>query len=99
MNHSPATKPIVYNVTITNANTEYNKALPENTRILEIRAQNTTSDVRFAYETGKVATPTAPYRTIYAGEVKTLDELNLTSKTLYFASPTAGTIIEIECWT
>jgi len=49
--------------------------------------------------TGKVAAPTAPYRTLGAGESKTLDGLDLTSKTLYFACGDAGKVMEIECWT
>lgn len=89
----------VYNVTMTNANTEYSQALPENTRILEFRIQDITSDCRFSYQPGKVATPTAPYRNLFAGEVKTIEGINLREKTLYFASSVAGAKIEIECWT
>jgi len=94
-----ATTPTVYNVTMTTANTEYSQALPANTKILEFRCQSTGYATRFAFETGKVAAPTAPYRSLDAGEVKTLDGLNLTSKTLYFACSTAAQVMEIECWT
>ena len=94
-----ATTPTVYNVTMTNLDIEYSQALPANTKILEFRCQDTGFATRFAFETGKVATPTAPYRTLGAGESKTLDNLNLTTKTLYFACSTAGKVMEIECWT
>lgn len=87
-----------YNVTMTNANTEYSQALPANTRLVEFRCQDITSDVRFAFVTGKVAIPTAPYRNLFAGEVKTIEGMNITDKTLYFASSVAGAKIEIECW-
>lgn len=93
------TTPTIYNVTMTDADTEYSQVLPANTRLLEFRCQDLGVATRFAYETGKVATPTAPYRVLGAGEVKTLEGLNLVSKTLYFACASAGKIMEIECWT
>jgi len=93
-----ATTPTVYNVVMTLADTEYSQVLPANTKIVEFRCQESGFDTRFAYETAKVATPTAPYRTLLAGEVKTVEGLNLTSKTLYFACGTAAKTMEIECW-
>lgn len=96
---NPLNTPTIYNVTMTNADTEYSQALPANTRLVEFRCQDITSDVRFAFITGKVATPTAPYRNLFAGETKTLEDMNITSKTLYFASSIAGAKMEIECWT
>jgi len=96
---SDATTPTVYNVIMTLADTEYSQLLPDNTKIVEFRCQDTGFATRFAYVTGKVAAPTAPYRTLGAGESKTLDGLDLTSKTLYFACGDAGKVMEIECWT
>lgn len=93
-----ATTPTLYNVTMTLADTEYSQALPANTKILEIREQSMGYVTRYAFVTGKVAIPTAPYRTLGAGEVKTLDNLNLAAVTLYFACSTAGKILEIEAW-
>lgn len=94
-----ATTPIIYNVTMTNINTEYSQALPANTKIIEFRNQGVGFDTRYAYETGKVATPTAPYALLAAGEVKTVEGLNLTGKTLYFACGTAGQTLQLEVWT
>ncbi len=93
-----ATTVTLYNVPMTLADTEYSQALPANTKILEFREQSTGFVTRFAFVTGKVATPTAPYRTLDVGEVKTLDGLNLAAATLYFACSTAGKVMEIECW-
>ena len=56
-------------------------------------------DVRFAYTTGKVATPTAPYMTLGAGLNYFSDYNNLSSQTLYFASSTAGVVVELEVFT
>lgn len=91
----PATTSTVYNITLTNANTEYSQALPAGTKQVFIKCQ-TLYDIRYAWATGKVATPTAPYRTIGAGLSIGIDAVSLTSTTLYLASSQAGVIVEIE---
>jgi hypothetical protein len=93
----PSSTPAIYNVTMTNANTEYSQALPANCDKFTIKCQDGTA-FRLAYVTGKVAAPTAPYRTIDANVVKSEDGLSLASTTLYFACASAGKIIEIEAW-
>jgi len=94
----PSTTPTVYNLTLTNANTEYSQALPANTREFRFRCR-TTYDIRFAWVTGKVATPTEPYLTLPAGSDYYSDWNKLANQTLYLASSTAGVVVEIECWT
>lgn len=94
--HIP-TKPVIYNVTMTLADTEYSQALPPNCRKYEIHLRDW-STFRFAYETGKVATPTEPYETIPAGGSKYEEHIRPESLTLYFASPAAGKTAEIEAW-
>jgi len=93
----PSTTPTIYNVTLTSANTEYSQALPANTREFRFICR-TLYDVRFAWVTGKVATPTAPYLTLTAGVDYHSDNDNLASQTLYLASSTVGVVVEIECW-
>ncbi len=95
-NTSPSTAPTLYAITLTNANTEYSQALPANTRRFMAQAR-TAADIRIAYETGKVAAPTDPYQSIKSGTVKTIDGIKA-APTLYLASGTAGTIVEIEVW-
>jgi len=56
------------------------------------------SAFRLAFETDKVATPTAPYITIAANEVYYDEFVNSSSLTLYYASDNAGKIIEIVEW-
>lgn len=92
-------KSTIYNVTMTLANTEYPQVLPDGTKIIEIRCQDQGFVTRYAFETGKVATPTSPYRTLGAGEVKTLEGLYLISNIIYVACGTAGKVMEIEVWT
>ena len=94
----PGTSPVVYNKTMTSADTEYSQALPAGTKAFTMQCRGD-YDVRFAYVTGKVATPTAPYMTLKAGQNYFEDRLNLTSKTVYLACATASQVMEIVCYT
>jgi len=96
-NNSLALTPAIYNVTMTNADTEYSQALPANCKKFNIKTLDG-SAFRLAYVTGKVATPTAPYQSIDLGGSKSEDGLNLASQTLYFACSSAGKIAVIEAW-
>lgn len=89
--------PFIYNVTMTNADTEYSQALPQGTKKFLVHTRDE-SAFRLAFVTGKVATPTAPYLTILANTSYYEDHVKLVGNTLYFASPDAGKIIEIVCW-
>jgi len=93
-----ATNPNEYTVTLTNADTEYSQALPTGTKALEFWARESV-DIRFAFTTGKVATPTEPYFTLKAGTTYYKESLNLTGSTLYLASSVAGKHVEILAWT
>lgn len=90
------TTPTFYNLTLTVADTEYIQALPANTRALQFQCR-TENDIRYAFETGKVATPTAPYSTLKAGDVWYKENIK-SSGSLYAGSSTAGVIVEIETW-
>lgn len=92
-----ATTPTIYNVTMTNANTEYSQPLPANTKKYLIHTQDE-SAFRLAFVTDKVATPTAPFLTIPASARHWEDNVLLASTTLYFASSSSGKIIEILAW-
>ena len=86
------------NVVLTSADTQYSHTLPDNTKQFRFRAR-TAFDVRFSWDTGKVATPIDPYSTLLAGLEMAGDAVNFTSKTLYFATEEAGTIVELEMFT
>lgn len=92
-----ATSPNTYNVTLTVADTEYSQALPANTKRFSVQAR-TAVDVRHAFVTGKVAAPTAPYNTLKANGSYYEDKVQ-TNATIYLASSTAGTVVEIIAWT
>ena len=89
-----ATTPAEYNLTLTNADTQYSQVLPVNCKKVQIQCRSAKA-VRFSFTTGKVATPTAPYMTLQARTPFSIEGVDLTSKTLYFACSTAGVIMEI----
>ena len=86
-------KPAVFNKTLTNADEEYSQALTS-CKGVEFQARTEVA-IRFSFETGKVATPTAPYMTLKAGQWYYFEG---SPATLYLASATAGTVVEIIQW-
>lgn len=89
---------VTYNLTLTNADTEYSQALPETCSYFTIQAR-TSAAVRWSWETGKVATPTAPYNTMKAGSsYSTPEKIKVRSGTLYFGTASAGTVVEIVAY-
>ena len=93
----PVTTSTVYNTTLTNADTEYSQALPANTRQFRFKCRDS-FDVRYAFATGKVATPTSPWLTLPADCNYSADNTNLAATTLYLAADQAGVIVELETW-
>lgn len=89
--------PFAYTVTLTVADTEYSQALPAAMRSFNVKVRGGAT-VRYAWETGKVATPTDPYLTLESGQ--TLFEFGLvgSAQTLYLASAMAGTVVEVSGW-
>lgn len=98
LNH--ATTVTIYNVTMTNADTEYNQALPANTKGFSFAVRDGTDsyNYRLAFATGKVATPTEPYVKRLGNVSVEKDNLSLTSPTLYFACSSAGKVAEIVAY-
>jgi len=85
------------------ANTEYSYMIPEGTKKLAFRTVDSTklnpgSDIRYAFEAGKVAAPNLPFFFLDGGATFSESALNLSGKTLYFAGVTAGDIVLIEVW-
>ncbi len=92
-----STTVVEYNVTLTSANTEYSQALPTNARRLCFRCRSSVA-IRYAWVTGKVATPTAPYQSLQSGAEYAIDGVMLAGSTVYFASSVAGAVVEMEAW-
>lgn len=89
-----AAEPNIYNVDV--GTSESSLALPEGTKKVRMQCR-TAVDVRYAFVTGKVAGPTAPYATLKSGQVLEADLLWLQGKTLYFAAG-SSVVVEVIAW-
>lgn len=89
-----AVTPIVYNVSMATANTEYSQALPTSTKrfTFQLRAAN---DCKLAFTAGQSGTN---YITIKSGSSYTEEQLDA-NITLYFQSAVATQMAEIIVWT
>jgi|GEM_PF-4928904 len=88
-----ASIPYIYNVVCSNADTEYNQPLPDGCKKFTIKARGGSLKVCFkAGESG------SNYVLLTDGQSWSEDGLDLTGITLYFQSPTAGTVAEIIAW-
>ena len=92
-----ATTPVIYNVTMTLADTEYSQALPANTKKYTIQTRDGTA-FRMAFVTGKVAAPTEPYLSIGTDGFHHEDLIEPASLTLFFGCGEAAKVAEILAW-
>ena len=97
-----AQTPFTHNVTMTLADTEYSQELPQWCKRFVVHTRDE-SEFRLAFLTGKVAIPTTPWITVPAGCRYEVDKIFTDAPTgsritLYFASDSAGKIIEISSW-
>ena len=93
-----ATTPTEYEITMTSADTQYSQALPANTKKFSIQCTDSI-ETRISVVDGKVATPTMPYETLYAGQTYWDDGVYLSSKTIYAACGSAGKKMFVRAWT
>lgn len=95
-----ADTPVIYNVTMTNANEEYSQALPANTKkyMVHIRGEAYVLDLAFA--TGLVRPGTGVCLRIPIGcRYESPETLIETAPTVYVSCQTAAQVAEIEVWT
>ena len=92
-----STTPTDFTVQLTNADEEYAQALPEGTKRFNVRVRSG-GDVRHSFVSGRVAAPTDPYGVVESGAQYYDEGLFLNKSTLYLASSTAGTVVEIRAW-
>lgn len=93
--------PYVINTTLTSANTEYGIVLPLNTAFVTLQSRDGT-ELRHAWETGKVAASTAPFATIRAsGAFSSPQKIVVPAdfRTLYLATAGTNVVVEILCFT
>ena len=94
---------VLDSIMITEAKTEHSKAPVPYCKKLTFRVVDSTmlktgSDLRYAWATGKVATPALPFMILDGGAIYSKEQLWLRGKTLYVASATAGDIVLLEMW-
>ena len=91
---SPATNPLVYNVSVVLANTEYSQLLSPSTKKFMVKCRGK-AKLQLSYISGDsgILFVTIPANTAY-----TEDDIDFTG-TLYFRSDTASQVVEIVEWT
>jgi hypothetical protein len=90
--------PTAYNLTLTNADTEYHQDLSAHCRGFEFQCRTETT-IRFAFVTDVVHDSASPYMTLKAGDWYSSPDLHIVGASiLYFASATAGVVMEIIEW-
>jgi hypothetical protein len=89
----PAT-PVIYNKTLTSANTEYSQALPGGCKKIMVQCR-TAYDVKITYTA--LASGTT-YYTLKSGTWYWDDFVDGTAKTLYMQSAQAGVVVEVMVW-
>ena len=94
-----AARPVIYNVTLTTANTEVSRALPSGTRKFTIQSRDPTVDVKVAFVSGESG---SNFITILGNAAWNEDFIHVPGDftlTLYMQSTsTAAPIVEIVAW-
>jgi hypothetical protein len=85
---------IVENVPVALANTEQAHTLPANTKQFLVKTRGI-GHLKLAYSLGTSGTV---YLTIDPGSAYQSPQFSAVSKTIYFQSPLAGLVLEIESW-
>jgi len=90
--------PTIFNVDIANPDTEYEQAIPANTKTFRAVLLDGAS-FRYAWVTGKVQAPTAPFMTQPANIPVHVQGLDFqVAKTFYFADDVGTKTMQIECY-
>lgn len=93
-----AKKPKIIKKTMTDADTEYEIALPAKTKKFSMQCREGTA-FRLAFEKGRVEEPKEPYATVHTGTPYYEDNLDLDQIfIMYVACGTAGKTIEVIAW-
>ena len=90
----PAANSIIYNVTMTAANTEYSRALRDRIQKFSIQCRGN-YDIKVAFVSGQSGTQ---YITVKAGSTYYEDMITPSSPTIYFQCATAAQVVEIITW-
>ncbi len=93
-----AQTPTILNVTMTTQDTEYSIELPEGVKKLQVASADGTA-FRIAFETGKVASPTAPYFRIPTDTMLDVKDIYFEDvRTLYVACGSGSKVAQVIAW-
>ena len=87
--------PDIYNLELTNADTEYSFSLPAGTLKFVLQCR-TADDIKLAFKSGESGTK---YVTIHSRQAFSQMLLETEPPALYLQSGTAGVVVEILVWT
>lgn len=87
--------PVIYNLTLTSANTEYPQTMPIDVRKFAVRPRTSSHVLKMSYTEGESGTN---YITVDSSGFAWNDHIAVSGLVLYFQSATAGAIVEIEAW-
>ena len=86
--------PVIYNLTLTNADTEYAQVLPAKTIKYALQCR-TANDVKLSFVSGESG---SKFITIHSGKSFSQVLVQDSLPTLYLQSGTAGVVVEIIVW-
>ena len=91
---NPSTTITIYNLTLTNADTEYSQALPASTKQFFIKLRSQSASCRLAFISGQAGSGGTHIK-IPANGYLSPAGLNFAATTLYIESPSSGKVAEI----
>lgn len=87
--------PIIINLVLTDANTEYTLALPSGCVKFSFKTRNSAHDLKFSFTQGESGTN---YVTLDDGAGYSEDNVLSLNKSIYLQSPNAGAVVELIAW-
>jgi hypothetical protein len=92
-------RPVIVNIEVQEANTEYSQRVPKGTRQLSIQTRDGTA-FRFAFESGHVAKSQDPFYSVWAnlGPYAIDNILAHSREEIFVACPASGKVVELLCW-
>jgi len=94
-NSQSATTPTIFNTSVPLSNTEVSQALPANTKKIVIQVRNSAAKLQFAFASGASGTN---YISVPRGAVYSVENVLVSSLTLYFQTDKPSQTVEILTW-
>lgn len=92
--HISESVPTKNTVDLASADTEYELVMTGEVTAFSFQCRQA-YDIRYAFVTGKVATPVESYTTLKSGYIESFSDISWTNPSLFLASSTAGVSVEV----